>query len=89
MLSNLEWPDSKQKKIYILYNRTKCRKHSVLLTVEMDMQGRERCYKASITMTHINRNNNDENCNKVAPRAENEVSFSSLPPREEDGEVEI
>ena len=75
----------------MLYNRTKCRKHSVLLTVEMDMNGRERCYKASITMTHINRNNNDENCNKVAPSpgAENDVAVSSLPPHEEDREVEI
>ena len=88
-MKDLEWPDSKQKKIQIPYNRTICRMHSILLTVEVDMNGWERCYKASITMTHINENNNDENCNKVARGAENDVAVSSLPPREEDGEVEI
>ena len=51
----------------------------------MNNNGGERCYKAliTVTMTHINRNNNDENCNKVAPGAENNVAASSLPPREE------
>ena len=86
LVKDLEWPDSKQKKIQIPYKWTQCRKHSVLLTVDMEMNRRERSYKALITMTHIDRNNNDENdenCKKVAPGAKNDVAVSSLPPRKE------
>ena len=100
LVKDLERPDSKQKKIKIPYNRTKCKRHSVLLTVEVDTNESERCYKASMTMTHVARNKNEENCNKNDPRAENDpavsesapddkatTTYTSAPPLEEDGDV--
>merc|ERR1712156_504170 len=54
LVTDQERPRPKQRKIEIKYAHTKCRSHSVILTVEVHVQGKEACYKASSRLTrHI------------------------------------
>ena len=54
LVKDQERPRPKQSKLDIKYAQTKCRSHSVILTVEVNIKGKEACYKASSRLTrHI------------------------------------
>ena len=74
LAKDLERPGSKQKKIQIPYIRPKCRIHSVLLTVEVDTNGRLRCYQASIAVTHNPRDKRD--CKEETSGVQNRLPIS-------------
>ena len=52
LVRDQERPRPKQTKLEIKYAYTKCRSHSVILTVEVYIKGKEACYKASNRLTH-------------------------------------
>jgi len=52
LVRNQERPRPKQTKLEIKYAHKKCRSHSVILTVEVHIKGKEACYKASSRLTH-------------------------------------
>ena len=54
LVRDQERPRPKQTKLEIKYAHTKCRSHSVILTVEVYIRGKEACYKASSRLTHHN-----------------------------------
>ena len=47
-----ERPRPKQTKLEIKHAHAKCRSHSVILTVEVYIKGKEACYRASSRLTH-------------------------------------
>ena len=52
LVRNQERPRPKQTKLEIKYAHKKSRSHSVILTVEVHIKGKEACYKASSRLTH-------------------------------------
>jgi len=52
LVKDQERPRPKQTKIDIKFAHTKCRSHSVILTVEVHIKGKDACYKASSRLTH-------------------------------------
>ena len=80
LAKDLERPGSKQEKIQIPYISTKCRIHSVLLTVEVDTNERLRCYQASIAVTHHPRHKGE--CNEETPGVQNHLPVSEEAPNQ-------
>ena len=52
LVKDQERPRPKQTKFEIKYAHTKCRSYSVTLTVEVNIKGKEACYKASSRLTY-------------------------------------
>ena len=80
LAKDLERPSSKQKKIQIPYIRPKCRIHSVLLTLEVDTNGRLRCYQASTAVTHHPRDKRD--CKEETSGVQNRIPVSEETPNQ-------
>ena len=73
LVKDQERPRPKQTKLEIKYAHTKCRSHSVLLTVEVYIKGKKACYKASSRLTHrvtLNETQHQECLRKVETEKE-------------------